>query len=287
MEAAVTFQGVSKKFKDFAVEDLTFTIPKGYVTGFIGANGAGKSTTIKLLLQLIDQDQGTIQVLDMDYSKHELDIKERIGFVFDENVFYEDLTVQQMKRFIAKSYKQWDEALFQEYVIKFNLPLKRKIKKLSKGMKMKTALAFALSHHADLLIMDEPTSGLDPVMRRDLLDMFQEIMQDEEKTIFFSTHITTDLERIADFILFMDEGKLLLDCPLHEINEQYGLVKGANELLDNDTKKEFVSIRQSKLGFEALTKDVERAKELFGDEVIIENVGLEEMMYFFKKGVSA
>ncbi|WP_044641803.1 ABC transporter ATP-binding protein [Risungbinella massiliensis] len=286
MSNAIELHNVSKNYKGFQVKDLSFEVKRGFVTGFIGANGAGKSTTIKMILNLVKKDSGSISILGMDYGQDEQKIKEKIGFVFDENVFYEDLTLKQLKRIIAPAYKQWDETIFRNYVEQFELPQNLKIKKMSKGMKMKTSLAFALSHHAELIIMDEPTSGLDPVFRREILEILYDIMQDEKKTIFFSSHITTDLDRIADYITFIHNGHLVFSKEFHTISEEYAIVKGSNELLDQDTEKEFISIRKTDSGFEALSKNITRVKQLFGKTVLIEKPSLEDIMYFTKKGGS-
>lgn len=284
VENVIEVQQVSKAYKNFEVKDLSFSIPKGYVTGFIGANGAGKSTTIKLLLNLVKKDSGSIKVFGLDHQKHEKEIKERIGFVFDENVYYDDLTLLQLRRLIAPMYSNWDDHLFHHYVTTFQLPEKVKLKKMSKGMKMKVSLAFALSHHADLIIMDEPTSGLDPIFRREILEILYELMQDENKTIFFSSHITTDLDKIADYITFIQEGRLIFNKDYHSILEEYGLVKGSNDLLTAEAADEFVSVRKTNVGFEALSKNINQTKNRFGNRVLIEKPSLEDIMYFTKKG---
>lgn len=284
MENAIEFKHVNKSFKGFSIEDLSFNVKKGFVTGFIGANGAGKSTTIKMMLNLVKKESGSISILGMDYEKDEKKIKDKIGFVFDEGTFYDSLTLKETKRIIAPSYQQWDEKLFNYYTDLFELPKNQKIKNFSKGMKVKVSLAVALSHHAELIIMDEPTSGLDPVFRRDILEIFYDIMQDEEKTIFFSSHITTDLDRIADYIIFIHNGKPIFNKEFQAISKEYSIVKGTNDLLDHDVEKEFVSVRKTDIGFEALTKNVTKAKQLFGNSVLFEKPSLEDIMYFTKKG---
>ncbi|GEN34400.1 MULTISPECIES: ABC transporter ATP-binding protein [Aneurinibacillus] len=284
MENIVEMKGVNKRYKDFALQDVSFSIKKGYITGFIGPNGAGKSTTIKLLMNLIKRDSGDIFVFGLDNIAREKEIKERIGFVYDESYFYEELTIREMKRIIAPLYRRWDDLAFQRYIDSFELPTRRKIKHLSKGMKMKFSLAVALSHHADLIIMDEPTSGLDPVFRREILDILADIIQDEEKAVFFSTHITTDLDRIADYITFIDRGRIVFNSPKDEILEQYGIVRGAKELLDADTRKEFIGLRETAVGFEGLTSNVQMAEELFGDEALIETPSLEDIMFYTVRG---
>ncbi|MFJ7186034.1 ABC transporter ATP-binding protein [Lysinibacillus xylanilyticus] len=284
MENVIELQHVHKSFKGFQIKDFSINVKKGFVTGFIGGNGAGKSTTIKLIMNLLKQDSGTVSVFGMDYKKHEKEIKERIGFVYDENVFYEYVTLKDMKRIIKPAYKNWDDDAFQRYVTQFELPLNKNMKTFSKGMKMKASLAIALAHHAELIIMDEPTAGLDPIFRRELLNILHELMQDEDKTIFFSTHITTDLDRIADYITFVHNGEHIFTKEFYKIEEEYAIVKGTLNLLDQETEREFVAIRKSNTGFEALTADKKRVENIFGDSVIVEKPTLEDIMYYTKKG---
>ncbi|MEK5175627.1 ABC transporter ATP-binding protein [Heyndrickxia sp. FSL W8-0496] len=284
MENVIEIKNVHKSFEGFQLKDLTLTVKKGFVTGFIGGNGVGKSTTIKLIMNLLQPDSGTISVFGLNYKEHEKEIKQRIGFVYDENVFYDHLTLAEMKEIVKRSYVNWDDQLFNDYVKTFNLPLTKKIKSFSKGMMMKASLSIALSHHAELIIMDEPTSGLDPIFRRELLDILHQLMQDGNKTIFFSTHITTDLDTIADYITFIHQGEHIFTKELYQIEEEYAIVKGGLDLLDRETEKEFISIRKSNYGFEALTANKVRTEEVFGEMVLIEKPTLEDIMYYTKKG---
>ncbi len=280
----IEVKNLTKDFKKFKLDNVSFQLEPGYIMGFIGPNGAGKSTTIKLIMNLLKRDSGEIKIFGKDNIQFEKEIKNRIGFVYDESYFYEDLTIKQMKNIIAPFYKQWDEKLFSKYIKDFDLDLNQKIKKLSKGMKMKFSLAIALSHNADLIIMDEPTSGLDPVFRREILDILYNIIQDENKSIFFSTHITTDLEKIADYITFINNGKIVFSKSKDEILESYRIIKGGNNLLDRDTRKEFISIRETKVGFEGLAENPQKLKRLFGNEVIIERPTLEDIMVYSVRG---
>ncbi len=284
MENVVECQNVHKSFKGFEIKDLSLTVKKGYVNGFIGGNGAGKSTTIKLIMNLLKPDSGSISVFGKDYKEHEKEIKERIGFVYDDNIYYEHLTLKEMKRIMSLSYKNWDDNIFKHYVEYFELPLNKAIKTFSKGMKMKVSLAFALSHHAELIIMDEPTSGLDPIFRRELLDILHDLMQDENKTIFFSTHITTDLDRIADYITFIHDGSLIFTKEFYKIEEEYAIVKGKLDLLDREIEREFISVKKTNSGFEALTSNKDRVESIFGETVVIEKPSLEDIMYYTKQG---
>lgn len=285
MENVVEFTNVTKKFKDFSVKNIDLQVKQGFVTGFIGANGAGKSTTIKLMMNLLRPDAGEIKVFGLDYMKYEKAIKERIGFVYDSNVYFEGMNLKDIKRIVAPAYKRWDDTLFYQYIEKFNLPLNKAMKTFSKGMQMKASLAIALSHHAELIIMDEPTAGLDPIFRRELLDLLQELMIDGNRTIFFSTHITTDLDRIADYIAFIQGGEIVFNQSIHDVAENYALVKGGLDLLDRDTEKAFIHVHRAATGFEALTSDIDEVKNIFGDTVAIDHASLEDIMYYLKGGV--
>jgi len=243
MENVIELQHIQKSFNGFQIKDFSIHVKKGFVTGFIGGNGAGKSTTIKMIMNLLQQDSGTISIFGKSYKKHEKGIKERIGFVYDENIFYENITLKDMKKIIKPAYRRWDDKAFQHYVEQFELPLNKNMKTYSKGMKMKASLAIALAHHAELIIMDEPTSGLDPIFRRELLNILHELMQDGDKTIFFSTHITTDLDRIADYITFIHNGEHIFTKEFYKIQEEYAIVKGTLDLLDRETEQEFVALR--------------------------------------------
>lgn len=284
MENVIELKNVNQKFKKFEVEDFSLSVKKGYVTGFIGPNGAGKSTIIKIIMNMLKPDSGDIKVFGENYRDAEKDIKERIGIVFDDNVFFEQLNLKEMKDIISPAYKNWDEVQFNEYIERFELPMKTKTKTFSKGMKMKASLAFALSHHAELIIMDEPTAGLDPVFRRELLEILYDLMQDGEKTIFFSSHITTDLDRIADYITFINDGKHIFTKEAYSVDETYAMVKGPLDFLDPEIEEQFVSLRKASTGFEGLTDQVKVITELANERLIVEKATLEDIIYYTKRG---
>lgn len=284
MENVIQLNNVCKTYKDFSIDEMNLTIKKGYVTGLIGTNGAGKSTTIKMMMNLIKPDAGEVKVFGQSYVEHEKAIKERIGFVYDSNVFFEGMNLQDIRRIVGPAYKQWSDKRFYDYVERFELPLKKSIRHFSKGMQMKASLAIALSHEAELIIMDEPTAGLDPVFRRELLDLLQDVILDGNRTILFSTHITTDLERIADYIAFINDGQLVFNQEAHTVPEKYALVKGSLELLDRDTEDAFIHLKKASTGFEALTDDMQKTGALFGDSVLVERASLEDIMYYTKGG---
>ncbi|MCI1946229.1 ABC transporter ATP-binding protein [Clostridium luticellarii] len=284
MNNILEIKNLSKTYKGFTLDNISFSLPRGYIMGLIGPNGAGKSTTIKLIMNLVRKDSGIIKVFDLDNLKYEKQIKQRIGFVYDANYFYEDLTVTAMKNIICRFYKDWDDETFSRYMNEFNLPGSKKIKQLSKGMKMKYSLAIALSHNAEFIIMDEPTSGLDPVFRSEMLDILYSIIQDENKAILFSTHITTDLEKIADYITFLNSGKIVFSDTKDNILGSYGIVKGDKNLLKPDIRKKFIGIRENSFGFEGLTNNSSEIKKLFKDKVIIEKATLDDIMVYTVKG---
>jgi ABC-2 type transport system ATP-binding protein len=284
MENILEIKNLTKEYDNFKLDNVNFSLERGYIMGFIGPNGAGKSTTIKLIMNLIKKNRGEIKVFGKDNVENEKEIKNKIGFVYDENYFYEDLSIREMKRIIAPFYNKFSDTVFDNYLKEFDLDPKKKIKELSKGMKMKFSLALALSHEAELIIMDEPTSGLDPVFRSEILDILYSTIQDEKKSIFFSTHITTDLEKIADYITFLNKGKIVFSREKDQVLENYALVKGEKNLLDRDTQKNFIGVRENAYGFEGLTDNVQDIRRLFTNKVVIEKATLEDIMLYVVKG---
>ena len=284
MDYILEVNNLRKEFKNFTLDNISFKLEPGYIMGFIGPNGAGKSTTIKLIMNLLKKDGGEVRIFGKDHEKYEKEVKNRIGFVYDENYYYEDLSIRAMKSIVASFYSDWDDDKFNQYLRDFDLNPKAKIKTLSKGMKMKFSLAVALSHNADLIIMDEPTSGLDPVFRREVLDILYNVIEDERKSIFFSTHIPTDLEKIAAYITFINKGKIVFSKPKDEVLESYAIVRGGLDILNDSTRKEFIGIRETKVGFEALTDNIEKTRKTFGDKVLIERANLEDIMVYSVRG---
>lgn len=280
----VMLEGVSKRYDTFKMEDISFPIRKGYVTGLIGPNGAGKSTLIRMIMQMVKPDRGHVELFGSKLENEATGMRERIGYVSDENVFYDHLTLKRMTNILAPFYRNWEADTFRDYLERFELPANKKIKDLSKGMKMKFSLAVALSHSAELLIMDEPTAGLDPVFRRELLDLLADQLQDEQRSILFSSHITSDLDRIADYIVFVNKGKLIFDETKDEVLERHVLVKGGKELLDSDVRPLFAGLRETRVGFEGLMTDRAEAERIFGSLALIEQPTLEEIVYFTVKG---
>ncbi len=280
MENILEINNLRKEYKDFILNNISFSLPRGFIMGFIGPNGAGKSTTIRLIMNLVKKQAGEIKIFGKDNIKYEKEIKEKIGFVYDENYYYEQLTVKEMGKIVSQFYKNWQQQVFDNYLKQFNIKKDKKIKELSKGMKMKFSLAVALSHKAEFIIMDEPTSGLDPIFRSEILDILYNLIQDENVSIFFSTHITTDLEKVADYITFINNGSIVFSEEKDSVMEKYAIIKGSKELLDKDIKKSLLNIRENAYGFEALTDNKEAIKRSLKDRVIIEKPSLEDIMVF-------
>jgi ABC-2 type transport system ATP-binding protein len=284
MENVLEVKSLRKNYKGFSLKDLSFAIPKGYVTGLIGPNGAGKTTIIKLIMNLIRKDGGSIQVFGMDNLEHEIEIKSRIGFVYDTHYFYEDMSLNAIKSAIGPFYSTWDEKTYASLIERFELPSRKKFKSLSKGMKMKFAIALALSHDADFIIMDEATLGLDPVFRREFLEMLSQIIQDENKSVLFSTHITSDLERIADYIVFAQDGSIIFSTSKDELLENWGMVRAREDFRHPENATIFKGFRRREHVFEGLTCDVSAARRTLGSDSVIDKASLEDIMFFISKG---
>lgn len=280
MEPILEVQNLSRSFKDFKLDRVSFTLPRGYIMGFVGPNGAGKTTTIKLIMNLIRRDSGNVAIFGQDNRIQQKESKQKIGFVYDENHFYENLTIEEMRCIIAPFYLNWDEVLFRKYLKAFDLPTKKKIKDLSRGMKIKFSLALALSHRAELILMDEPTSGLDPIFRNELLEILQSEMQDDNKGILFSTHITSDLEKIADYICFINNGQVVFSNTWDKIREEHLVVKGPKELLNKPVRDLLLGIRENDFGFEALTDRTDKLKKILGDRAVYEHPSLDQIIIF-------
>lgn len=279
-ENAIEVKGITKKYDGFCLDNVSFTVPKGSVCGFIGQNGAGKTTTIKSILNILKPDSGSINVLGHDIVSEEKEYKEKIAVVFDEIPFHEDLNAKQLSGIMNGIFKQWNKEVYFNYLEEFGIPLKRKIGKFSKGMKMKLQIAVTLSHNAELLIMDEATSGLDPVVRNEVLDIFMRYMQDDNHSIFMSSHITTDLEKTADSIVFIDKGKILLSGYKDEIMERHGIIKSSKKDYQTIDKCDVVSARVNDFGVETMVFDRDNCEKKYSN-LLIENTTLEEIMLFY------
>ena len=284
VDKALEVSGLAKDYGDFRLNKVNFTLPKGYIMGLIGPNGAGKTTVIKLILNLLRRDEGDVRIFGLDNLAAEVEAKSRVGFVHDMPIFYEHLTLRKLKKTVAPFYRSWDDRIFHRLMEEFDLPPGKRFSRLSRGMKMKFALAIALSHRAELLILDEPTSGLDPVFRRELLGRLSAFIQDEGKSVLFSTHITADLERIADFITFIHNGEVVFSSPRDEILDNWAVVKGGAELLAKEHKPLFRGIRRREFVVQALTADGAEARRRLGKDALVEKASLEDIMFFLTRG---
>lgn len=279
---AIEINGLSKRFKEFSLEDVSFTLEKGTIMGFIGENGAGKSTTMKCILNLLKKDAGSITVFGEDYLVNETMWKAQVGVVFDEIHFPDTLTARQLESFLSRVYATWDEPYFFRLLAQFKIPDNQKIKKLSRGMKMKLSLVAALSHHPKLLLLDEPTSGLDPIVRDEILDLLLDFMQDENNSILFSSHITSDLEKIADTITFIHEGHIILSENKDTLLFDYGIWQGTKADALQLPEQAIIAKRSSAFGFDILVKRAE-VNPVFE----LTKPTIEDIMLFFVKGIRA
>ena len=277
MNDILTVENLNKSYGDFALTDVAFSLLEGCITGFIGINGAGKTTTLRTLLGLTKKQSGKIQFFGLDMEKNEKQIKDRIGIVLDDGCFYEELSLSEMKSIIASAYTEWSEQDFKRYMDMFSLEPKQKINTLSKGMKMKYALALALSHHAELLIMDEPTSGLDPLIRSQLLKVLTDYMENGGRGVLFSTHITSDLDKVADMLIMIHGGRIIFQNEKDFLLDTYRIVKGDAKALTDDVRKLFLSLSETAFGFTGVTKQITEVQSFFPD-AMIERPTIEDIM---------
>ncbi len=279
---AVEINHLVKRYRGFELQDVSFAIPTGCVTGFIGQNGAGKTTTIKAILNMISRDQGEIKVFGCDSEKYAMEIKQNIGVVFDDICFHGRLKPKHIDRILKGIYKEWDSEVFYDYLKKLNLPEKKRVAELSRGMQMKLQIATALSHHAKLLVMDEPTGGLDPVVRNEILDFFMEFIQDGEHTVLLSSHIITDIERIADYIVLISQGRIVLSEDKETVEQRHGVIKCSEEAFQKIAAEDVVSTRKSTFGIEALVGDYEFCKRKY-NHLLCEKTTLEDIFLFYAR----
>ncbi len=277
---AIEIRDLTKKYDGFTLDNISFDVPRGSIMGFIGQNGAGKTTTIRLMLNLIKKDSGSIKMLGLDNTENEREIKSMISAVFDELPFHEALNADQLSVIMSGLYKSWDKKTYLSYLERFALPRKKRFGEFSKGMKMKVQIAAALSHGAKLLIMDEATTGLDPVVRNEILDIFLEYLQDESNSIFLSSHITTDLEKIADSVTFIDKGRILLSGNKDEIVENHGMIKCTNSQYKEIAPEDVISARLTDFGAEVMVSGKEKIEKKYSG-LTIDNTTLEEIMLFY------
>lgn len=285
-ENAIEINGLTKRYDGFTLDNVSLAVPRGSIMGFVGQNGAGKTTTIRVLLGISRPDSGNIKLFGQTLGKNEAAIKSRIAVVFDELPFHECLNALQLDKIMGELYPKWDSGVFAAYLERFSLPGKKKFSQLSKGMKMKLQIAAALSHGAELLIMDEATSGLDPVVRSEMLDVFLEFIADEGHSILMSSHITSDLERIADSITFIHGGKILLSDQKDVILDDHRIIKCGGDELNRIDGDDIISIRRSEFGCEAMVKNFSRNGHKYSN-MIADRAALDEILLFTVKGMNS
>ena len=282
-ENILEVHNLSKDYGDFVLDKLSFSIPRGVIMGLIGENGAGKSTTINCILNEITMTDGEITIFGKDNISEEVFIKNKIGIIFDENHFPDILTPIELGKCMAGIYSSWQSREYQNYLTQFELPLKKKIKDFSTGMKVKLAFAVALSHKAEMLILDEATSGLDPVIRDDILDILIDFVQDENHSILFSTHITSDLEKVADYITFIHKGKLIFSHPKDELIDNYGVVICGAAIFENMDKSEIIAFRKQDFQYKVLVRNRRKVEKSY-PKAIVEPANIDDIMLFYVKG---
>ncbi len=281
MTNALTISGLTKTYPDFTLDNVSFVVPSGSIVGLIGENGAGKSTTINAALGLIQKEAGQVSILGKE--KIDDDTKERIGVVFDGSNYPEILSPKKINRIMKNIYRSWNEQIYFRLLKQFSLPLDKQVKQFSKGMKMKLAISAAFSHQSNLLILDEATSGLDPVMRDDILDMLLEFVQEEERSILVSSHITSDLEKIADYIVFIHKGKVVFSKPKDALMEQYGIIKCGTAQFEALDKADITAYRKMDYEWQVLITNREKMERKYPKAMIVPAT-IDEIMLLYIKG---
>lgn len=279
-ENAIEIRDLTVKYDGFTLDHINFDVAKGSIMGFIGQNGAGKTTTIKSMLNIIKRDEGSIKMLGLDNIKDEYAIKEQLSAVFDELPFDDQLNAKDLNFILRDVYREWDGNLFKGYLDRFGLPMKKKFGDFSKGMKMKLQIAAALSHNAKLLVMDEATTGLDPVVRNECLDIFLEYLQDESHSILMSSHITSDLEKVADSVTFINKGKILLTGYKDDVLDTHGVIKCKKADYKEIEPADIVSARITDYGAEIMVSDKALCRNKYSG-LALDNTTLEEIMLYY------
>lgn len=284
MDSILTLKNVNKRYEksNFAIKDISFSLPEGNILGFIGENGAGKSTTMNCILNVIRRDSGDIEIFGKEMTDEDIDIRENIGVVYDSNNFPEHLTARKLADIFGKIYKKWDDTRFKEYLKRFGLSESQKIKTYSRGMSMKLAIAVALSHDSKLLILDEATSGLDPIMRDEILDVLLEFVKQENHSILLSSHITSDLEKIADYIVFIHNGEIILNKTKDELIYEYGVIRCSESDYRNIESEDVLSCMKKDYQIDVLISNRKLIKKKYKN-LIIDSVSLDEIMLLLVK----
>ena len=285
MKNAIEVRHLSKQYPGFALQDVSFAVPCGSIMGFVGENGAGKTTTIKAILGLIRPDSGESDLLGRPMTDGEREIKSQIGVVFDETYFHDNLTLRGIDKMLGRIYKkQWDSGAFTSLCGRFDLPQGKEVKAFSRGMKMKLSIAAALAHHPRLLILDEATSGLDPIVRDEILDVFYDFIQDEDHSILFSSHITSDLEKVADYVTFIHKGKIVFSKNKDDLVYSYGVARCTAQQFERIGADEYLRRRRSAMGGEELLVADREEFSRRHSSVVLDSAGIDDIMLFYVKG---
>ncbi len=289
MKAVLEIKNLRKEYEEFILDDISWDVPKGCITGLIGPNGAGKTTTIKLIMRLINSDGGEIRAFGLDHFADERELKNRIGYVGEEQYFYEHRSAHWTGKFVSHFFADWDMDLYQKLLEDFGLPRKKMIRKFSKGMRVKLSLAIALSHNPELIILDEPTAGLDPVIRRDVLDFLQNITQDGETSVLISSHITDDIARIADTITYMINGRIALTAAKDDLLANWKRIHFSKGSLNKTLLDSLEQVQDHAFGGAGITRDYLRIKDtlsagMAAGDIKVENVGLDDILISLVKG---
>lgn len=283
MEYVLEVNNLTKEYKDFKLDDISLKIPKGSVVGLIGENGAGKSTFINSILNINEPEKGEVKIFNKNINEHEKDIKEDIAVIFDKSHYSEYMNAKLIGKMLSKIYKNWDNEKYYSLLENFDLPVNKKIKKFSKGMKMKLEFALALSHNPKFLILDESTSGLDPVFRDEILELLRSYTENEENSILISSHITSDLDKISDYIAFIHEGRLQFIKEYEDIHDNYGVLSCKKDFFDSLNPDDIVFYRKEAFSYKVLVKNRMELMNIYKD-LIIENASVEDVMLFYIKG---
>ena len=283
-ENNILVKDLCKRFDDFFLDHVSFQVPKGRIVGFIGENGAGKSTTINLILNELKRDGGQIQLFGLENTVSS--VREEIGVVFDVCCFHDVLSTSDIEKILSGVYKSWDGRLYRQYLKKFKIPEKRPVGSFSRGMKMKLSIICALAHRPKLLILDEATTGLDPVVRDEILGLFLEFIQDEECSIFFSSHITSDIQKIADYVILIHQGKIIFEESKDDLIYNFGIIRCGKEKFASISPEDYIIHRVTNVSVECLVRDKEAVRHKYRD-LVVDNATLEDIMLFYIKGGAA
>jgi len=289
MEHILEIKKLRKSYPEFVLEDIDWNVPKGYVMGLIGPNGAGKTTTIKLIMNLLEPDGGDVKVFGLNNIQHEKQIKNKIGYVGEEQYFYESQSARWTGEFVSHFYDQWDKERYQNHLERFEIPPKKRIKKFSKGMKVKLSLAIALSHDPELIVLDEPTSGLDPIVRREVIDFLKAFTEENGKTVILSSHITDDISRIADYITYMINGRIVMTESKDALLSDWKKIHFTPETLERSVVDKLENVESHMFGSSGLTRDYPAIQEalapgLVSGNIKVESVGLDDILIALVKG---